>query len=98
MAIPVEFNALAREEFDEALNWYAERSKGAAVGFASEIDAAIEKIAADPDRFPGTYAGCRQCSLRRYPYCVVFHHTSNKITVVAIAHAKRRPTYWRHRR
>ena len=95
MAIPVEFDAAAREEFDEAFDWYAERSPGAAIGFASEIDAAIEQIAADPKRFPRTVAGCRRCALRRYPYSLVFYQTASRLIVVAVAHAKRRPAYWR---
>jgi plasmid stabilization system protein ParE len=98
MANPIEFHAEARAEFDEAFNWYAEHSAGAAIGFVSEIDAAIEKIAADPGRFARTYAGCQQCLLQRYPYCVVFYQTPAKIVVVAVAHAKRRPAYWKHRR
>jgi plasmid stabilization system protein ParE len=98
VATRVEFDAAARAEFDEAFDWYAERSPGAAMGFAAEVDAAVEQVAADPDRFPRTFAGCQRCSLQRYPYSVVYYRTSSKITVAAIAHAKRRPGYWRDRR
>jgi plasmid stabilization system protein ParE len=52
MATAIRLDSAAREEFDEAFDWYAKRSTGAAIGFASEIDAAIEKVAADPGRFP----------------------------------------------
>ena len=98
MAIAVKIDSAAREEFDEALDWYAERSTGAAIGFAAEIDAAIEKIAADPGRFPKTFADCQRCSVNRYPYCVVFYRDRDEVVIVAIAHAKRRPGYWRSRR
>jgi plasmid stabilization system protein ParE len=97
MATSVEFGPAARSEFDEAFDWYARRSHGAAIAFASEVDTAIEKIAADPERFAGTHAGCRYCAIPRFPYCVIYHHTRSKIVVVAIAHAKRRPGYWRPR-
>jgi len=50
MATSVEFDVAARSEFDEAFDWYAQRSLGAAIGFASEVDAAVEKIAGDPER------------------------------------------------
>ena len=73
MANPIEFDAGAREDFDDAFDWYAKRSPGAALGFASEIDAAIEKIAADPERFAKTYAGCRYCSLKHYPFSVIYY-------------------------
>lgn len=93
-----EFDTEARAEFDEAVQWYAERSEGAAIGFISEVDLAIGTIMADPARFPRTYAGCQRCTLHRYPYSVVFHRRAGMIVIVAVAHAKRRPGYWRYRR
>ena len=94
----VEFSVEARSEFDEAFDWYSERSVGAAIGFASEVDAAIEKIKNDPARFPKTYADCQSCSLGRYPYCVIYYPLPGKVVVLAVAHSSRRPAYWRHRR
>jgi len=98
MALVIEFGAAARAEFDEAFHWYAERSGDAALSFAAEVELAIGKLAADPGRFPPTYAGCQQCLLHRFPYSIVFHRSAGKISIVAIAHAKRRPGYWTHRR
>ncbi len=98
MAPNLEFTVGAREEFDAAFDWYAERSRGAAIGFATEIDIAIDSILADPMRFARTYADCRHFRLKRYPYCVVYFSEGATITVIAIAHAKRRPGYWRSRR
>ena len=97
MAISVEFDAAARVEFDDAFNWYAERSPGAAIGFATEVDLAIESIAADPERFQRTFAGCRLCRLKQYPYCVVYYRSGTSLRIVAVAHAKRRPGYWQRR-
>ena len=103
MANPVEFESGARKDFDDAFDWYAKRSPGAAIGCASEVDVAIEKIVADPERFPKTYAGCRCCSLNHYPFSVIYHWLPSRtagipeIVVIAIAHAKRRPGYWRDR-
>lgn len=98
MVTAIKIDSAARDEFDEALDWYAERSTGAAIGFAAEIDAAIEKIAAAPGRFPKTFADCQTCSVKRYPYCVVFYRNDDEIVIVAIAHVKRRSGYWRLRK
>ena len=97
MAASVEFDAAAREEFDEAFNWYAKRSPGAAIGFATEVDVAIESTAADSGRFERTYAGCQLFRLKRYPYCVIYYRVGASLRIVAVAHAKRRPAYWRQR-
>lgn len=92
-----EFLADAREEFDEAFNWYAKRSHDAAIGFAAAVDSALDQILADAGRFPMTDAGCQYCRLDRYPYCVIYHRAKGGVAVVAVAHAKRRPGYWRSR-
>ena len=98
MAISLEFYSEAREEFDHTFDWYAARSHGAAIGFASAVEAALDKILGDPKRFAKTYVNCRYCALQRYPFCIVYYLHENRITVVAVAHAKRRPGYWRSRR
>lgn len=97
MAKPVDYHSGARADFDESFDWYHKRSVGAAIGFASAVDAAIDEIVADPGRFPVTNRGCRYCSLRRYPFRVVFREEPERLVVVAISHAKRRPQYWRGR-
>ena len=97
MTRTLEFTSAARAEFDEAFGWYADRSFTAALGFANEVDVAIESIIADPGRFVRTFSECQVCRLRRYPYSVVFHALRESIVVVAIAHASRRPDYWHHR-
>jgi hypothetical protein len=39
----------------------------------------------------------RRCRLRRFPYGVIYHADEMEILVVAVAHAHRRPDYWRDR-
>ena len=97
MAKAIEYLAGARADFDESFDWYRERSVGAAIGFASAVEEAMDKIIADPGRFPSTHAGCRFCTLKRYPFRLVFLDETDRLVVVAIAHAKRRPGYWRRR-
>lgn len=94
----VEFSEEARAEFDEAFDWYAERSVGAAIGFATAVDSAIERIQGDPPRFPRTFADCQTCSVIRYPYRVIYYRLQERIIVLAIAHTSRRLHYWKHRR
>jgi plasmid stabilization system protein ParE len=93
----VEFDGDARAEYDESVDWYLERSPRTAARFIAEIDDAIRKIVADPQRFPRTYAGCQRCSLTSFPYSIVYYRQESKFVIVAVAHAKRRANYWRHR-
>lgn len=98
MLKPIEFHPKARRDFDEAVDWYAGRSQKAALGFVAAIDDVLERIAADPERFPVAISNCRSCSLLRFPFQVVFRIEANRLLLVAVAHAKRRPGYWSRRR
>jgi plasmid stabilization system protein ParE len=96
--VRIDFHPAATEELETSAAWYAERSLDAARGFAIEVDAALKKIASDPLRFPLIDRRHRACAVARYPYQIVFRNDGGSIHVVAIAHAKRRPNYWRGRK
>ena len=97
MAKAIDFLAAARVDFDESFNWYYKRSMGAAISFASAVDEAINMIINDPGRFPSTSGRCRYFALKRYPFRLVFRDEASRVVIVAVAHAKRRPYYWRSR-
>ncbi|WP_437478071.1 type II toxin-antitoxin system RelE/ParE family toxin [Sorangium sp. So ce1014] len=93
----VEVLPAALAEAEEAAAWYAERDPRVAVRFAEGIEAALTRIAEAPDRWPSTRDGTRRVRLTRFPYLVVYRDEPTRILVVAIAHAKQRPGYWRKR-
>jgi toxin ParE1/3/4 len=97
MAKPVEYHEDARLDFDESVDYYRQRSTGAALGFTAAVDEAIDQILANPGRFPAIHGGCRYCALKGYPFRIIFRDEPNRLVIVAIAHAKRRPDYWRGR-
>lgn len=97
MAKPIEYLGAARIDFDESFDWYAERSVGAAIGFASAVDDALDSILTDPGRFPSTFGGCGYKALKRYPFRIVFRDEPDRLVVVAIVHAKRKPGFWHSR-
>ena len=97
MAKPVEYHEDARVDFDESFDYYRKRSVGAALGFTAAVDEAIDQILANPGRFASTHGGCRYCALHRYPFRIIFRDEPNRLVIVAIAHAKRRPDYWHGR-
>jgi len=80
-----------------AADWYRERSPAAANAFCDELDRAITAIASHPMRWSSYVKGTRRFVLRRFPYSVVYRAGTDGIQVLAIAHARRRPGYWRKR-
>jgi plasmid stabilization system protein ParE len=89
--------AEAVDEVQAALEWYAARSPGAAVRFEKELARAMEKIRENPSLHPLYVHGTRFFRFRRFPFLAVFRETPDAIEVVAIAHAHRKPGYWKRR-
>ncbi len=87
----------ARVDLQRAYSWYFERNPAAAVAFLAEVDRAIGQISAGPDHWPSYLSGSRRFVLRRFPFSVVYRVSGETVQVLAFAHGRRRPGYWRKR-
>ncbi len=94
---PADFLPGARADFDSSFDWYASQSKTAAERFSIAVDSALSRIARDPEQFVRIDARHRECLVKRFPFRIIFRMEASRIVVVAIAHAKRRPGYWKGR-
>ena len=95
MMTEVAFLAGARADFDSAFGRYTARSESAAKRFIEEVQASVDRIALDPERFAHIDDGFRQARMKWFPYRIIFQHEGNRITVIAISRQSRRPEYWR---
>jgi len=91
------FHPAAVTEAEAAADWYAKRSGRAAANFVSDLSASLEKISERPGQFPPGPFGTRRLAMRRYPYQVIFRESGAELQIIAIAHGRRRPEYWRSR-
>lgn len=94
----IQYLPLARDDFDQSFDWYACRSTVAATRFADAVAAVMERISIDPRRLTFVDAVHQECSLRHFPFRVIFRHLDDHVLIVAISHAKRRPAFWRGRK
>jgi plasmid stabilization system protein ParE len=94
---PLEYHPLADRESRAALRWYLRRSGQAARRFDAELDRAETEIAADPNRWPRGPHNTRSFPLKRFPFQVIYRQRPSMIQILAVAHAKRRPGYWKRR-
>lgn len=87
----------ALREAEEARDWYLARSPLAAHGFVASLSDAVEAVAATPVRWPVGRHGCRERVFpNQYPYTLVYR-VGPPVVVVAVAHQRRRPEFWRSR-
>lgn len=91
------FHPDARHEYLDGILFYRRIERRLGRAFIAEVQGAITSIAEFPYAYP-EQGGVRRCVVHRFPY--VRHYTvedDGTILLVAVAHASRRPGYWRHR-
>ena len=93
----VEFLDEANREFQAAFDWHIERSEQAAARFSQEDSNAISKIAAAPDRWQSGIRGTRRIFLKKFPFAVIYRELPDVVQILAVAHVRRRPGYWKKR-
>jgi len=93
----VRFHPAAVEEATEARRWYFERSRGAAIAFDEALALAVQQLVDHPNRWAKHLHGTRHVILQKFPYVIVYRVLDSAIEIVAVAHEKRRPGYWKSR-
>lgn len=89
----------ATDEFTTAVQWYEEQRAGLGAEFFDAVTDATTRVHSEPE--VGTPLAADQRTRRmlvdRFPYQVVYRLFPDEIVIVAVAHLKRRPGYWKKR-
>lgn len=93
----VVFGPAARAEMLDAVDWYDTHAPGLGEQFVAEVDAAIARIAANPQQFPAILKEVRRARLHRFPYALFFRADHTGIYVFACFHSNRDPKRWQTR-
>jgi plasmid stabilization system protein ParE len=91
------FLAPARDELEEAVEFYNLRREHLGDEFTDEVEHAVARILAHPRAWPEISPRTRRCRTRRFPYGVIYQIRSDEILIVAIMHLRRKPFYWKNR-
>jgi toxin ParE1/3/4 len=94
----VEIHPDALAEAEAARQWYQVRSDDAADAFLAELNLGVESIRVSPKLYPRYIGGTHRYLMRRFPYLIVYQLLEAKIRVIAVAHSRRKPGYWKTRR
>jgi len=98
VTLPVIFHELAEDELNEAAAYYAQARPGLGDAFVAEVQNAVDALAAAPLVGTQIENQVRWWLVRRFPFSVLYRVRTDHIRILAIAHQKRRPFYWRGRR
>ena len=98
----IRFEDEADAEYRGAGRWYESRRPNLGIEFFDAVDATLRQIV----EFPRAGAPVprvskdlpvRRRAVKRFPYHVVYLDTPGALRVLAIAHDRRRPGYWKSR-
>ena len=94
----IRFRPQAAAELAADFRYYEKRYPGRGRRFVAAVDMALARIAEAPGRYAILYEpDIRSAKVQRFPYRVVYLVVDEIVDVIAVAHAKRRPGYWRRR-
>jgi plasmid stabilization system protein ParE len=87
----------AEEEMIEASEFYEARSEGLGFEYLDDVQRIIDLVREHPKIGQSISGGFRRAVLQRFPFFIIYSEERAEIVIVAVAHAKRRPGYWRVR-
>ena len=93
----VRFHPAAAQEAESAYDWYAARDAAAAHGFREELRHAVDAVADNPRTWPRHGSRARRYVFPRFPFSLVYRLRGEEVEVIAVAHGRRKPGYWRSR-
>jgi plasmid stabilization system protein ParE len=92
------FHEDADSEMLEAALYYERRAPELGLAFLDEVERISKRIMVNPKAYQSVGDEVRQALLRRFPYNILYViEPDDHIRIVAAAHQKRRPGYWRSR-
>ena len=94
----IEIHPGASDDYLDSLDWYLDRSLEVARRFQAELAQTLDRIAARPEVVAADEDGIRWTRMDRFPHVVYYRVKDERlIEVLAVAHGRRQPGYWRDR-
>ena len=87
----------AEEEMTEASLFYEAATSGLGAGFLDEVGRVINILREYPELGHPVGRELRRALLHRFPFSLIYSVEVDAILIVAVAHQRRRPDYWRNR-
>lgn len=95
------FHPKAEKEFLDSLTWYADNASiELASRFRQQIRTSISIVCESPHSWKEVKdTVCRRYLVKGFPYQLIYRIQEEKknILIIAVAHTKRHPDYWKNR-
>jgi toxin ParE1/3/4 len=81
----------------EAARFYEDRAPGLGRDFFDEVVAVMRAVVETPEAGTTQDPPYRRMLCRRFPFAVVYRQVGDELRILAVAHQRRRPGYWKKR-
>ena len=86
------------ELHDTAAFYTLKANAGLGLAFLAEFERTANFVLANPLLGAVFHGTRRRYILRRFPYSIIYQVAADELRILAIAHHRRRPGYWAHRK
>ncbi len=93
----IEFHPDAVAELVDTAQFYEEQQVRLGERFLDSVDDALSFLEQNPLIWSPDELGRRKQRVKRFPYIIIYKYEKEKIFILAFAHAKRKPEYWKSR-
>jgi toxin ParE1/3/4 len=97
MILPIRLLPKARVELNEAVDWYKQRRASLGSRFFAQVQAAFNRIAANPQLHAPVYGPVPKARVRQFPYIVLYREEPGEVIVISVFHTSRDPSIWQSR-
>ncbi len=92
------FHRAAELELAAAMEVGEERGRGLGDDLLDEVERVVALLCEFPDLGERLDDKRRRFPLRRFPFGIIFRVEGDTLRILAVAHRRQRPGYWRRRR
>jgi len=90
----LKFSIVAEREIEAAADYYENEEAGLGFQFIEELNRAITFVLQFPNAWSPISKRSRRCSLRRFPYNIIYSAQQDTVTIVTVVHQSRDPEKW----
>jgi plasmid stabilization system protein ParE len=94
--VTLRFHPAAQDELIESALYYEAARAGLGAAFRDAVRAVLDRLLEFPEIGEPRH-GTRRLMVAGFPYDIVYRVTTMDLEVLAVAHHRRRPGYWRRR-
>ena len=91
------FHHEASEEYLKSVAFYEEEQRGLGWRFIQAVEAGIETVMDEPERWRCFDGPLRRHLIESFPFHLIYGVRADEVVFVAVAHCSRKPGYWHER-